>query len=573
MGQAPPPEIAAKYLESVGRVTRRIEIYEQDGKTPWAQFDTTGKYLIDGNVSVDYDRAERRSLDLTLDNDSRLFDSKPTGFWYDKVIKVFRGLEVNQKAKQPKIAVVGDAENEFLDMRTALLPGGYTDIRYVTTVLTVSALIGFDIVIFNDGPNLPVNDTLVQDAYNAGINILTIGAQGSSGFYPQIFGATRDTLAVGTHTIKPYRTEVPAITGWSTWNYTAPVATYTPGGTLPTYVKRFGTKNTVAPFGAMAVARQDPLNKRWIHLAAAGQIGVAGFNAMMRSSIRWLNPVQQLDKWEIQIGEFMIDSIKESHFPHNTVITGRDYAKKLILSTFPASTQFASNATAEATIKTIVTNAGIDTNRIILPNTSTVLGSSFIFERGSTRWDAIKTLATAYNFEVFFDNAGNFVLRAFQDPTTDAVKVKFNTGVNGNLVSYDKSANDTSIFNHIVVAGESSDSTTIPKWAEAINTKVGSPTSVANLGDRTYTYTSPLLTTTAQCLALAKQYLAIYALEEYQMDWNAICIDWLEAGDVVEVVPDRLVAGSPTRFLLTSFSLPLTLAPMSGTGRRMLIVA
>ena len=196
------------------------------------------------------------------------------------------------------------------------------------------------------------------------------------------------------------------------------------------------------------------------------------------------------------------------------------------------------------------------------------------YDRGSTRWAACKQLANDYGYEIFFDHVGTLIVRPFQDPTSGSPVFRFVTGEpSGSLVNYTKSANDSSLFNSILCGGESSDSSVVPKYATAKNTDPKSPSNIASIGERVFIYTSPLLTTTAQCQTLANKYLSIYSLEEYEMSLGAITLDWLEAGDIIDVVPERIVSGTPTRFLLTSFSLPLKLGAMSAVGKRMLIVS
>lgn len=74
------------------RVSRRVEIYEADGVTPW-DVPNWDKRLIDGVVTVDRDRDERRSCDFLLDNVDRALKNDPdNGFWYDKVLKAFWGI-------------------------------------------------------------------------------------------------------------------------------------------------------------------------------------------------------------------------------------------------------------------------------------------------------------------------------------------------------------------------------------------------------------------------------------------------------------------------------------------------
>lgn len=86
----------ASYLDLItspkSNVTRRVEIYESDGVTPWPSLDAHVRPFVDWNVNVDMARDERRTFDLVLDNTDKALRHYPGGFWYDKVIKIFRGV-------------------------------------------------------------------------------------------------------------------------------------------------------------------------------------------------------------------------------------------------------------------------------------------------------------------------------------------------------------------------------------------------------------------------------------------------------------------------------------------------
>lgn len=103
----PPDDVLAAILADASIITRRVDIYEEDSVTPW-MLDAP---LIDGNVSVDITRDERRQFDLTLENLSGELDNYPGGFWYDKVIKIFRG--VMYPSGTPTLPIFGtDGEEE-----------------------------------------------------------------------------------------------------------------------------------------------------------------------------------------------------------------------------------------------------------------------------------------------------------------------------------------------------------------------------------------------------------------------------------------------------------------------------
>lgn len=88
----PPDEVIDALIAGIVRISRRAEIYEGNGVTPFdiPRFD--GR-LTDGGVTVDAFRDERRMCDLSLDNSDGALNLDPeNGFYYDKVIKVFWGI-------------------------------------------------------------------------------------------------------------------------------------------------------------------------------------------------------------------------------------------------------------------------------------------------------------------------------------------------------------------------------------------------------------------------------------------------------------------------------------------------
>jgi hypothetical protein len=173
---------------------------------------------------------------------------------------------------------------------------------------------------------------------------------------------------------------------------------------------------------------------------------------------------------------------------------------------------------------------------------------------------------------LFFDAQGYLVMREYLDPVTAPLSYTLETGVFGNLVTYNKTVNDTRIYNHIVVTGESNDPDIIPVSAEATNTEPSSPTRVDKIGDRVYQYTSSFITTTLQAQDVADKFLQIHALEEFDLIFSSIALPWLEVGEIVEFEDPRPSAGQPTRFLLSSLNLPLDLGAMSGNAKRVSVV-
>lgn len=85
------PEVIAAHNSSRKRVTKRIAFFESDGVTPWEP-EKTSRQAMEASISVDGSRDERRTLTLNVLNNKGVFDNRVDGFWYDKIVKAYRGL-------------------------------------------------------------------------------------------------------------------------------------------------------------------------------------------------------------------------------------------------------------------------------------------------------------------------------------------------------------------------------------------------------------------------------------------------------------------------------------------------
>jgi hypothetical protein len=272
-----------------------------------------------------------------------------------------------------------------------------------------------------------------------------------------------------------------------------------------------------------------------------------------------------------QLIEGMIDSAEEPHFPNTLSINGRDYTKKLLTSKFPTATAFPINTPIENIIETIAINGGISPAKINLPLTGKSTGRDFFFERQTERWKAMAEIANSYGYDIYFTHDGFLTMEEFADPTVDQPDYVFETGpVVGNLSSISKRTGDARMYNHVVVTGESSD--TIPVWAEVKNEVPGHPTSIAEIGERTYFYTSSFITTYAQALDVATKFLKIHALEQFELGLEAIVIPWLEVGNIVDFIDPNPAPGDPDRFLFSDCTIPLALKTMPAGLKRVTAV-
>lgn len=94
--------IQAVVGESIIKVTRRADIYEQDGATP---------YLLDAplaagaSITVDASRDERRMVQIAFvgSDEPEKLAFRPRHLWYDKVIKVYKGIEVGDDEYEEQV--------------------------------------------------------------------------------------------------------------------------------------------------------------------------------------------------------------------------------------------------------------------------------------------------------------------------------------------------------------------------------------------------------------------------------------------------------------------------------------
>lgn len=275
--------------------------------------------------------------------------------------------------------------------------------------------------------------------------------------------------------------------------------------------------------------------------------------------------------WEAQLGEFTIDEISTQNFPTTTQVKGRDYTVKLLDDQLGTSTTFAPATPMETVIHALAANGGI--TKFLFPQTTHALGKEYAFEGGTTRWEAMVKIATAFGHELYFDGHGYLVLREFQDPISSPIVATLQTGPTvGNLVSFKKIANQSRLFNAVDVTGEGTNQA--PVFARAENNNPSSPTSIVRLGRRkVYPYKSAFIESEAQANSLAASFLSVYGLESFVINWESLVFFWLEGGDIVEFIDPNPNPGDPSRFLMGDFNIPMGLGTMTSTGRRVQVVS
>jgi hypothetical protein len=589
--ELPPALAEAAIIGPTSELVRRIEIYESDATTRW-DGGANDERLIGGSVSIDYSRDERRSVDLTLDNSDFGLEHTPEAFWYDKILKVYCGVKFADTT--PKVSYLVRT-NHCINPRVGTGTSGWANNPASPGTATAARI---------TGSGCAESDTAYEMTWTTGTSSVSGGGYF---FQPASTGAIvpgepvsgrilarcsksqrLDMLfyfydAAGANlTSGRFNTQVVSPGVWTEFKCENVIPPANAARVLIGVYSVTGTGGTTWAIGdkmaytgvmiekgeklknAFNGATPDFANRDYAWTGTAD-------NSTSTETITITTDQVVESTWEVQVGEFMIDSISEDHFPYTVSVNGRDYTKKCLLSKFATATTFAEGTAIETAIRAMAQNAGI--TKFLMPPTGHSLGKDYAYERGVPRWEAMKDIASAFGYELFFDAQGYLVMREYLDPVSSPTAYTLATGIlEGNLASYSKNVNDNRIYNKIVVTGESSDAAVIPVSAIATNTSPDSPTRIEKLGERVYQYTSAFITTTQQAQDVADKFLQIHALEEFDLSFTAIALPWLEVGEIIEFIDPRPSDGQPTRFLLSSLNLPLSLEAMSGNAKRVSVV-
>jgi hypothetical protein len=311
----------------------------------------------------------------------------------------------------------------------------------------------------------------------------------------------------------------------------------------------------------------------WVDLHIPSLYGTQARN-LLRAVLDYMRYIEPIKNWERQLGEFYIDNINSADFPNTVKITARDATKKLINSKLARNSSWEVGKSLKDFIVEQASLGGIPVSKMRFNIGDEALTSEMSFERGTSRWDIIKSALESFGYERFFDGFGNFVVRKYLDPSTSPVAWEFGTGPKGNLVTFDKSVNDSRIYNHVIVTADPSDEEASPVgyFGEAEVTDPMSPTHKDRIGDRVLPIDAPWVSSDVEAVQLATDRLKITALESYELNFSSIYYPWLEVGEIVSIDDPDAFDFEPNRFLMDSISYGLALGPMSATGKRVTYV-
>lgn len=589
MSTPPPSRVVDAFLQPVSRVVRRVELYESDGIQPWKP-ELWNDILVanGGSVSANYGEKERRTFECELDNYHGELDPVPGGLWYDKIFKVFYGIEVlDRNGNQPRVVIMEerDAPGQAQALRAIMFEAGLTNVHFNPDVRSLSDLEGADIVVGITGGST-ASTTIYQEAFASGKGVITFGGNPNQ----NTFTGTVGTMQSGTFTdtyaeFEP--TNASMFSSTTRWTINTPepykrVASAHASAVVAADVVHFNDTSTTGSPGI--IVREMSGTGGWVHVMQhhfersvfADQGGefsptsYESFKDFVSATVSYLFGNAGMDYYECQIGEFVSMSIGHANESGDTVsVSCIDYTKRCSDSKLAAATMFEEGEILETVIKAVASNCGI--RKFNLPVTNEPLQRDIVFERDTTRWDVMYKLSSELGYDLYFDGEGRLTMKKYVDPATDAPNLVLKSGVGGNLVSRKLATSDSRLFNHVVVVGESagsSDTEKVPVYAEVSNTDESSPTAVQKIGTRSRIETLSTVTDREKALEVANQLLSVSMLEEFDLSFSSVFFPWIEPGELVEYTDETRTHWGPSRYMITSLNLPLDLGPMSGTGKR-----
>lgn len=585
MSNRPPPKALQRAIrDGTVSVLRRMAFFEADNTTIWVPeggdpdvgVGLPSSRLLGGNVTVDYDREERRAFDMTLDNRDSLIDPEPDKLWYDKIVKCYRGYLYPMDTQPPDILIVEeDAAGQGFALKQILNQLGYTTVDVNVNAANLGDVSGYEIIVSYTRTAGTSKAQLLKNAYDAGIHVITIGNANGTSVFPFVTSASAVTTPSTAWNYTPSTWDTPIKGGWSAETVALDAGTglRTLSGAAQAVATATDSVGTHYPI----VIAENEIGGRWF-VFQPHTLGTQG-KIVLSNALKWMWDRSSHATWETQIGEFLIDKIDWQTFPGKVQLTGRDFTKKALGSkiTDPSGVGFVAGTSIELIVSAVASNAGLTKQRLkfredTATGDSLSLEEDYVAAQETSRWKIIKDICTQYGYELFMSSDGYLTSRPFIDPTLGPIAYEFYPGQGGNLISLKKSTDDSLIVNKVVVTGSIPKNGILPFYGEASNVEPSSPTAVQLIGERPQFLKGNNYTSNKHCRNTAVRFLKIGALEPFNMELDALTQPWLEAGEIARVTDSEPVAGQPDKFLLTSFSIALDLAPMSTTCRRVKIV-
>lgn len=286
----------------------------------------------------------------------------------------------------------------------------------------------------------------------------------------------------------------------------------------------------------------------------------------------------------IPLGIFTIDRSEVIAENGAAVINldGSDQWDSFSMANFASSSGWASGTSINQIITDVATTYGIPTSRLTLDPLTTRSASekqvnvTWRYQLGENVGERLKKWAEDWSIDIYFDVNGNLVTRDMTLPpytgtSNSAPDAIFTSGENAIMLGIQKAQSSHTIYNHIVVTGDTADGTAAVRgeYIEGTGTNVSTATlkrtfnqrsntglTVAELGDKVLVIRTTTLKTAQQCLDRAMVELSKNLVVEETINLPTIVNPLFEGHDVIEITETN-TGLNQQRYTLDSFDIPM----------------
>ena len=286
----------------------------------------------------------------------------------------------------------------------------------------------------------------------------------------------------------------------------------------------------------------------------------------------------------IPLGIFTIDRSEVIAENGAAVINldGSDQWDSFSMANFASSSGWASGTSINTIITDVATAYGIPTSRITLDPLTTrsapekQVNVTWRYQIGENVGDRLKKWTEDWAIDIYFDVNGNLVTRDMTLPpytgtSNSAPDAIFTAGENAIMLGIQKAQSSHTIYNHIVVTGDTADGTAAVRgeYIEGTGTDVSTSVlrrkynqrsntglTVAELGDKVLVIRTTTLKTSQQCLDRAMVELSKNLVVEETINLPTIVNPLFEGHDVIEITETN-TGLNQQRYTLDSFDIPM----------------
>lgn len=239
----------------------------------------------------------------------------------------------------------------------------------------------------------------------------------------------------------------------------------------------------------------------------------------------------------VPLGVFSTDNAERSMSKTGSVKwNGSDRSKKIARNRFLDPYQITAGTTLAAAGTALLQSrlAGLACD---FTNVIETINANITFEAGanSNPWKNARDLFSDYGYDLRFNGLGVAKAVPIPDPATQGATFDFGSGSTAMVLDGTAKTSLESVYNGVVASGEGSD---VPSPVRAVvwDTDPSSPTYyLSGFGQVPLFYSSPLLTTEADCLKAATTRLSKVKGRFQQLAWPSLVNPALEPLDIVTV--------------------------------------